>query len=136
MKRGMHNHIPSSFHLTPPRKAILEELRNTSSHPTADQLYEAVRRRLPSVSLATVYRNLEQMSDRGIIRRLENPGHRKRFDADVAPHHHVRCTTCGAVGDVELGEVALQSPRSNFTLHGFVVHFTGLCPACADSAEK
>ena len=85
---------------TAQREAILRELRSVTSHPTADELYAMLRPEMPQISLGTVYRNLEQMSQAGIIRKLETAGKQKRFDGDLSPHHHMRCRCCGAVVDI------------------------------------
>ena len=66
--------------MTHQRRIILEELRNTRSHPTADEVYEIVRKRIPKISLGTVYRNLELLSESGVIQKLEIGGTQKRFD--------------------------------------------------------
>jgi Fur family ferric uptake transcriptional regulator len=76
---------------TPQREILLEELAKTNSHPTACELYDIVRRRLPRIGLGTVYRNLELMAESGMIVKLEVGGVQKRFDADTTPHYHIRC---------------------------------------------
>ena len=88
--------------ITNQRDVILSELRAVKSHPTADELYTQVRRRLPRVSLATVYRNLEWLSEQGLAKKIEVGGRQKRFDGDISDHYHVRCQKCGRVADVEM----------------------------------
>jgi len=104
------------------------------SHPTADELYERVRRRLPRVSLGTVYRNLDVLSEHGKIRRLELGGTQKRFDSRLADHYHVRCTHCGRVDDVPIGLLSNieDDARSECSYHitGHTLEFLGLCPEC------
>ena len=73
------------------RDVILGELRNSLTHPTATELYDLVRRRLPKISLGTVYRNLDLLARMGIIQRLEMAGAETRFDGDRRPHDHIRC---------------------------------------------
>ena len=68
---------------TAQREAILEELRSVDTHPTADELYVMLRRRMPQISLGTVYRNLEQLSQLGVIQKLATTGKQKRFDGNV-----------------------------------------------------
>jgi Fur family ferric uptake transcriptional regulator len=120
--------------MTPQRRVILEALRNVTSHPTADGLYEMVRRQLPRISLGTVYRNLEVLSDRGIIQKLALGGAQKHFDGDARNHYHIRCTGCGRVDDVpieamaELEEAARGA--SDYEITGHCVGFIGLCPEC------
>ena len=70
------------------RQVILEELQAVTSHPTAVELHELVRRRLPKVSLGTVYRNLDLLARMGVIEKLEHSGGEARFDANTAEHDH------------------------------------------------
>ena len=77
--------------VTRQRRVILEELRKLTSHPTAPALYEVVRRRLPRISLGTVYRNLELLARAGFIQRLDLQGAEARFDGNPEHHYHVRC---------------------------------------------
>ena len=73
-----------AFRMTTQRRVILDELRSTGSHPTADQLYERVRRRLPRISLGTVYRNLEILAGQGVIQKRKQAHQVKLENADVA----------------------------------------------------
>ncbi|MBV5345337.1 MAG: transcriptional repressor, partial [Rhodoferax sp.] len=95
-------HEISPMRLTTQRQVILEELFKVTSHPTANEVYDMVRKRLPRIGLGTVYRNLELMSETGLILKLEVGGTQKRFDAVVTPHYHVRCIQCGKVNDVDM----------------------------------
>ena len=91
---------------TPQRRVILEELQKTSSHPTAAELYAKVRRRLPRISLGTVYRNLDLLAEMGKIQKLDLAGGETRFDGNPEPHCHMRCVRCGRVDD--LHEIAVD----------------------------
>lgn len=126
--------------MTTQRQVILDELKKLKSHPTASELCEIVRRRLPRISLGTVYRNLEILSRTGHIQRLEVAGVEMRFDGDTSNHYHVRCAKCGAVADLEMnlsGELEMQADRlSDFQILGHRVEFTGLCPMCQDGAAR
>ena len=120
--------------ITHQREVILDELRSVTTHPTADELYEMVRQRLPRISLATVYRNLEWLSEQGIIQKIEVGGRQKRFDANTDLHYHIRCTVCGRVADAELGPIEKPEKRLRDT-HGFKItghrlEFFGICPDC------
>lgn len=126
-----------NMRLTTQRQIILEELGKVTSHPTANEVYDMVRRRLPRIGLGTVYRNLELMADSGIILKLEVGGTQKRFDATVAPHYHVRCTSCGKVDDIDL-EVQSQinqvaAHASNYRILGHHIEFSGICPKCLEA---
>ena len=119
---------------TKQRVVILDELRRTKKHPTADELYRRVRRRLPRVSLGTVYRNLELLSERGVIQKLDMGGGQRRFDADTGPHYHVRCITCNRVDDIH----GAPPPRlekafkddTGYEIIGHRIELIGLCPRC------
>ena len=91
---------PKTQRNTRQRQVILEELQKLTSHPTAAGLYEIVRRRLPKISLGTVYRNLELLARTGLIQKLEFGGGEARFDGNVDRHDHVRCVRCGRVDDI------------------------------------
>lgn len=123
-----------NMRLTTQRQIILEELGKVTSHPTANEVYDMVRRRLPRIGLGTVYRNLELMADNGIILKLEVGGTQKRFDATVEPHYHIRCSSCGKVDDIEI-EVQKQinvvaEEASNYKVLGHHIEFSGFCSSC------
>jgi Fur family ferric uptake transcriptional regulator len=124
------------------RRVVLEELRKVRSHPTAAELYEIVRHRLPRISLATVYRNLELLADEGLIRKLDVAGGPSRFDGDNVPHWHVRCVRCGRVDDVSGVPADFAIPRlenaGGYEILGHRLEFEGICPACAafEPAER
>ncbi len=122
--------------MTRQRHLILEAVSKLGSHPTADEVYARVRRRLPNVSLGTVYRNLETLSARGMITKLEVGGSQKRYDANVNGHHHVRCLGCGLVGDAPAGrltDINLDVGEPNgYRVTGFRLELLGYCPRCRE----
>lgn len=83
------------------RDVILEVLKGTKVHPTADWVYSEVRRIIPNISLGTVYRNLSKLSDENIIMKLGLGTSVEHFDGNPDPHYHVMCTECGAIKDIE-----------------------------------
>lgn len=125
--------------MTRQRAVILEELRKVKSHPTADELYSIVRERLPRISLGTVYRNLDFLADSGEIRRLEAAGSTKRFDGDISWHQHVRCSTCGRIGDVmrplAVPSVEGMKVEGFSSISGSRIEFDGICEDCAACGE-
>jgi Fur family transcriptional regulator, ferric uptake regulator len=129
-----------NMRLTTQRQIILEELGKVTSHPTANEVYDMVRKRLPRIGLGTVYRNLELMADSGIILKLEVGGTQKRFDATVEPHYHIRCTTCGKVDDIAMevqNQINLAAEKaSNYIILGHHVEFSGICGECAKGQKK
>ncbi len=128
-----------NMRLTTQRQIILEELGKVTSHPTANEVYDMVRKRLPRIGLGTVYRNLELMADSGIILKLEVGGTQKRFDATVAPHYHVRCTSCGKVDDIAIEVQSkinqLAENASNYLILGHHIEFSGVCPVCSEQKK-
>ena len=118
------------------REVILQELRAVPNHPTADELYERVRKRLPRISLATVYRNLEVLAELGVIQKIESSGRQKRFDGNPMEHHHIRCVHCGRVDDIEAGEIKEiklpETSREGYKVLGYNVAFFGVCPSCSE----
>ena len=116
------------------REALLEELRKLDSHPTAVGLYEILRKRLPKISLGTVYRNLELLAEMGAIRKLERSGAEARFDGNTQRHDHVRCIRCGRVDDVE-GAPLVLSRGAYHDCRGYEIvdhrlELLGVCPQC------
>lgn len=123
-----------SLRITKQRQIILDELCSVTSHPTADVLYQMVRKRLPKISLGTVYRNLEIMSACGIIQKLDIGGTQKRFDGAPHVHYHVRCSQCGRVDDLDLPpDFNVEKAAGKLTSFKILRHrleFTGICPGC------
>lgn len=121
---------------TKQRQVILEELQKLKSHPTAVVLYEIVRRRLPRISLGTVYRNLDLLTRTETIQKLEFGGQEARFDGNRARHDHVRCVKCGKVDDIHLPQLDLLGGTTNdfngYNVLGHRVEFFGLCPQCKE----
>jgi Fur family ferric uptake transcriptional regulator len=126
--------LTPEMRLTTQRQIILEELGKVTSHPTANEVYDMVRKRLPRIGLGTVYRNLELMSETGIILKLEVGGTQKRFDATVAPHYHIRCLNCGKVDDIEIPVMAdinkAAADASKYEVLGHHIEFSGVCSDC------
>ncbi|MDR2551525.1 MAG: transcriptional repressor [Desulfobulbus sp.] len=123
-----------TFRLTTQRQIILEELSKVKTHPTASELYDMVRRRLPRIGLGTVYRNLELMAEHGMILKIEVGGTQKRFDATTDNHYHIRCSICGKVDDIDvpvIHELVAQATESSaYLIMGHHVEFTGICGNC------
>ena len=126
---------------TEQRTVILEELRLCRNHPSADEVYLRARRRLPRISLGTVYRNLELMASRGIVRRLDTNAAQKRFDPITEQHYHFRCRSCGKIEDipftVELPQLDPNHPWvRKRKIQGARPEYFGLCPECVDRSEN
>ena len=128
---------------TEQRAAVFGFLIGTDSHPTADEVYLAVRRDLPAISLATVYKSLETLVGCGLAVKLTYADQSARYDGRTDPHHHARCVACGRVldlvGDVSRSEIdALRGPERGFTVTGYRLELSGYCADCppADGSNR
>ncbi len=125
---------------TSQRRVILEELGKLTSHPTANEIYELVRKRLPRISLGTVYRNLELLSQSGLIQKLEMAGTQKRFDGTIGNHYHIRCIGCGRVDDLRLPAMKSiddeAADLSDYEILWHKMEFGGFCPDCITQRSK
>ena len=123
-----------NLQMTRQRKVILEELRKVDTHPSADVVYEMVRKHLPCISLGTVYRNLEILSANGEIQKLELGCTLKRFDGIAENHYHIRCIHCDRVVDAPADfDVTVNHDLKNatdFKIIGHKLEFIGICPDC------
>ena len=121
--------------MTRQRRVILEELRKQNIHPTADLLYEMVRKRMPKISLGTVYRNLEILTALGEIQTLEISGSQKRYDGIPQKHYHIRCVHCGRMDDAPIAPLnSLEDElygATVYTIMGHRLEFIGLCAECS-----
>jgi len=122
------------------RRAVLESVLERDDHPTADQIIEAVKQRIPGVSRTTVYRVLDMLVEAGVIRRLHHPGPAARFDGKTRRHHHMICKKCNKVIDLEsakLDRLSLPDVESEgFEIDDFSVHFTGICVECRQAKAQ
>ncbi|UKL13887.1 Fur family transcriptional regulator [Dissulfurimicrobium hydrothermale] len=130
----------NKIRMTRQREIIIQELRALKTHPTADELYDKVKKRLPRISLATIYRNLETLAALNIIQKLEVTGRQKRFDWDTSNHYHIKCIKCGRVDDIpaiQLNEIerAVTDP-CGYTVLGHRLEFEGICPGCKKKGER
>jgi len=119
---------------TKQRETILKVLKSTTSHPAADLIYERVRKKLPRISLGTVYRNLRLLTQEGAILQLDFAGAPSRFDANTQPHSHFICEQCGRIFDVaesvhkEIDERVAR--KTGFEVLNHQLEFSGLCKDC------
>jgi len=129
--------------MTNQREMILKELKKSREHLSADELYERIRRIMPRISLATVYRNLEILSEAGIVAKLEIGGRLKRFDYDVDPHDHIHCVSCNRVDNLHVAAMEQKSVDSTslvnddgYTITGCRLEAYGLCPECQKQVKE
>jgi Fur family transcriptional regulator, peroxide stress response regulator len=125
--------------VTHQRIEVLRELAGTDEHPHAETVYTNVRRRLPSISLDTVYRTLRLLEDRGLITRVGSVEDRARFDANTDRHHHFVCSGCGSVSDFYSDVLDSFSAPPEVAELGCVdsiyVELRGLCRQCREDPQ-
>lgn len=127
--------------MTHQRSVILEEVQRSHDHPTADEIYERVRKRLPRISMGTVYRNLDVLASSGLIRKIGPDFPQMRFDGETRDHYHMTCIGCGRVEDMGIPPQddtvsQLETALGRLTKYGVFGHkleFFGLCPDCRES---
>jgi len=125
----------SGQRFTEQRAAVFRYLVGTDAHPTADEVYLAVRRDLPAISLATVYKSLETLVGCGLAVKLTYADQSARYDGRTDPHHHARCVACGRVMDIA-GEIPptdiepLRREAAGFTVTGYRLELSGYCSSC------
>jgi Fur family peroxide stress response transcriptional regulator len=127
--------VANGLRLTPQREVLLRALSEMTGHPTADALVKEVRKVLPTVSHATVYRNVHELVRAGLIGTLERSGAAVQFEMNPDHHHHFLCRRCGHVWDVYLDQIAVTVNRRRSPLNGFRidrrdVQLHGLCARC------
>ena len=126
--------------LTHQRLEIFGELAQSADHPHAETVCKAVRKRLPTVSLDTVYRTLWLLRDLGLITALGPPWGRARFDANMRQHHHFVCTRCGATRDFYSHEFdELKAPdevKAIGNVKATHVELRGLCMRCSRHKQR
>lgn len=118
------------------RELVLRQVQNRCDHPTADDIYLAIRDDCPGLSLGTVYRNLNGLVEMGRVRRVSIPGMADRFDRTLSDHDHLYCTRCGKVEDVFLDKSAVVNmleARKDLAIEHFSLNLYGLCSACRET---
>jgi Fur family peroxide stress response transcriptional regulator len=125
----------SGAKLTHQRMEIFREVAQTGDHPDAERVFQGVRKRMPTVSMDTVYRTLWWLKDLGLLTILGPPRERARFDANLSRHHHFVCTQCGLTRDFFSNEFdRLELPESVLSIglaEKTQVEVKGLCLKCA-----
>ena len=120
--------------VTPQRLAIIKALLASADHPRADSIFAAVRRRHPTISLATVHRTLETLCDIGEARKVTMLHDSARYDGNVTRHHHVVCVECRRIRDIEIPEldrlIEGRSELGEFTVIGSTLEIQALCEDC------
>jgi Fur family peroxide stress response transcriptional regulator len=120
--------------LTRQRRAVLEAVRESEEHLTAQEVYEAARLILPTISLASVYNSLKYLTESGLVHEIALGRKASRYDRTIERHDHAVCSRCGMLVDFELAEAAnllrAAARRSKFKPETIHLTLVGLCPAC------
>jgi Fur family peroxide stress response transcriptional regulator len=126
--------------LTHQRLEVFREVARTTDHPDAETIFKGVRKRVPTVSLDTVYRTLWLLLDLGLIATLEPTRERVRFDANTRPHHHFVCAKCGMARDFwseELANLVIpEAVKALGNIEKTQVQVIGVCRSCSKKAER
>jgi len=129
-----HNQLLKQYHLkaTPQRMAIIQLMHN-SGHISIDELYQEVKKRFSSISLATLYKNIHTMLSVSLIREVKIPGQKTKYEISKESHAHVLCTSCNEIKDVPMEAASLLQKSidmSRYKVEEVSVVISGLCPEC------
>ncbi|MCL6627553.1 MAG: transcriptional repressor, partial [Alicyclobacillus shizuokensis] len=119
-----------SLNMTAPRRAVLEVIRQSREHPTANDIMDTLAKRGERYAYATIYNSLRYLADHGLIRELNIGNGITRYDGRMEEHQHVVCSRCGAIAeaDVDTAELVRQiEAETGYKVHSLNVHLTGLC---------
>jgi Fur family peroxide stress response transcriptional regulator len=126
--------------VTVQRRVIFSALLERNDHPTVDQVFAQVKDRIPGVSRTTVYRTLETLANLRLVRRTNHFAASARFDGNMKRHHHLVCTACGKVIDLQDSNTTVSNlpdvRRNGFTLRDYSIYFEGFCSDCKRSAHS
>lgn len=117
------------------REIVLQEICQIQGHATADMIYDKIHEVHPSVSKATVYRNLRALEKQGKVMRIEVPDGADYFESKKQEHYHIKCTCCGRIFDASLPYMPQlleleQAADKEFSFSAYTLLFEGLCPYC------
>ncbi len=123
--------------VTHQRQVLYETMQGMDGHPSPEEVYASVKQRIPSISLATVYKNIHLFVQSGVLRELSMHHGTLRVEMNKEPHHHLVCSVCKRVTDAEHDELGMGSPRlqlaNGFLVERVSVDVIGVCPACQAS---
>jgi len=119
------------------RKQILETLQENVVHPTAEYLYDILKEKNPKISLATLYRNLNQLANAGMIKKIDGLEPSAHFDHNTHPHYHFICDNCHKVFDINANIapdiISKTENETGFYIKEHDIVFHGLCRECLNS---
>jgi Fe2+ or Zn2+ uptake regulation protein len=125
--------------LTPQREAVFQVILERDDHPTASDIFEAARKRLPTISYATVYNSLRYLREAGLVHEINFGDSASRYDRETDRHDHAICTDCGSLVDFDLPEAAkliqAAARKSHFKPQSVHLTLRGVCPDCAGGKD-
>lgn len=127
----------TGLRMTPQRMAILQFLEGNTDHPSAEDIFNEVKKQYPMISFATVYNTIEKLKSIDGILELNIDTSRRRYDPDIKPHHHLICTSCGKIVDIHR-DFPLDVPAHisrTFQIEGNHVEFYGRCHNCKERKD-
>ena len=126
--------------LTPQRAAVLSAIQGSQEHPTANEVYAEARKRLPSISFATVYNSLRYLKAEGLIHEIKFGDAASRYDRETERHDHAICTSCGKLVDFDLPLtnelLRVAARKSRFRAESVHLTLVGTCPECRTAASQ
>jgi Fur family transcriptional regulator, peroxide stress response regulator len=127
------------YKATPQRIAICQFVLHSRDHPSAQRVYDEVKKVHPTVSLATVYKTLQILKEHGLVQELDLPESQARFDSYVEPHINLICTRCGNIQDYDdkaaREMVERVTAKAKFTRTGQRLDIYGVCKTCSDRTK-
>jgi Fur family peroxide stress response transcriptional regulator len=124
--------------LTPQRDAVFQVIRESEHHPTASDIFEEARKRLPGISYATVYNSLRYLKEAGLVHEISFGDSASRYDGVTERHDHAICNQCGKLVDLDLPEaaklMAAAARKSRFKPQSVHLTLRGVCPDCCESS--
>ena len=129
-----------SLAATHQRQILFEVVQEMEGHPSPEEIYARVRRRIPSVSLATVYKNLHLFIERGVVGEVSLHHGSLRIETNRAAHHHLVCRGCKSITDLDEKSFKLEMERDYvspaFQVERYSIEVVGLCPACKKKSSR
>jgi Fur family transcriptional regulator, peroxide stress response regulator len=126
--------------MTHQRQVLFEVLKSTPGHPSPEEVYLTVKKQIPSISLATVYKNIHLFLKSGIFREVSLHHGSLRVEMNRRPHHHLVCTACKSISDIDEDELSLtRGPGKlpgGFLAQRFSIDVVGLCAACQSKSHR
>lgn len=134
-----HRVAGRGLRLTAQRRVVLDAVRGSDGHPTADEVFRAARVRLPRISLGTIYRTLGVLRDLGLVRELHFGRTEGRYEEETGHHHHAVCSECGRIDDVPAAAFEDLTRRAkavtSFEVTAHRLEFVGTCPTCRSKSK-